>query len=98
MKRSNHLRCVIAMLAGLCSGTLLAQDSVDQGGNNNADTSNVNVVASTADDSSTAPRGGTSPEPQYTAALNGTGLISLNEVDKHLLFSSTVGGGWDSNP
>ena len=96
MKRSKHLRCVIAMLVGLCSGTSLAQDSAGQGSNNNADTSNV--VASAADDSSTASRSGTSPEPQYTAALNGTGLISMNEVDQHLLLSSTVGGGWDSNP
>ena len=98
MKRSNHLRCVIAMLAGLCSGTLLAQSSGDQGDATSADTSNGSVVASSPDDSATASRGGSSPEPQYAAALNGTGLLSMNEVDKHLLLSSTVGGGWDSNP
>ncbi len=63
MKRSNHLRCVIAMFAGLCSGNIVSPEFRRSGNNNDADTSTMNVVASTADDSSTASRGGSS-EPQ----------------------------------
>jgi hypothetical protein len=35
----------------------------------------------------------------YAGSLNGSGLIAMDEnVEKHLLFSMTTGGGWDTNP
>lgn len=96
MKRSDYLRCVTVVLASLCSGSILAQVTGYQGDSANRDT--PSTVASNIDDGGDALRGGNSQESRYAAALNGTGLISMDDVDKHLLLSTAVGGGWDSNP
>lgn len=99
MMKSGHLRCAAALFAGLCSGALFAQSSSES---SSADTpqstvSNVDDTATTAPEvNSQATQN--SQEPQYAAALNGTGLISLDDASKRVLLSTTVGGGWDSNP
>jgi len=96
MKRSGHLRCATALFAGLCSGTLLAQSSGERVESSSADTPHSTV--SNVDDTARTSREVSSQEPQYAAALNGAGLISMDDVGKRVLLSTTVGGGWDSNP
>jgi hypothetical protein len=96
MKKSSYLRCAAALFAGLCSGTLLAQSSGEQADSSSAGTPQSTV--SNIDDMAQTTRDVSSQESQYAPALNGTGLISMNDVGKRLLISTTAGGGWDSNP
>jgi hypothetical protein len=96
MKRTRHLRCAAALFAGLCSGAVLAQSSGERLDSSSADTPQSTVL--NVDDTARTSREVSSQEPQYAAALNGTGLISMDDVGERVLLSTTVGGGWDSNP
>jgi hypothetical protein len=96
MKRTRHLRCAAALFAGLCSGAVLAQSSGERLDSSSADTPQSMVL--NVDDTARTSREVSSQEPQYAAALNGTGLISMDDVGERVLLSTTVGGGWDSNP
>jgi hypothetical protein len=96
MKRSGHLRWVAVLFAGLCSCASLAQSASEQADSSSADTAQSTV--SNVDETVQTSRDANSQEQQYTAALNGTGLISMDGVGKRMLLSMTSGGGWDSNP
>ena len=95
----NKLRCfrLVAVLSpGILTGSLLAQTAADNASNSTAPPSPGSSAAPAEDTRSSA---GEDQQTRFAAALDGTGLISLDSsVPGHLLFGATVSGGWDSNP
>jgi hypothetical protein len=81
---------LVTLSTGLCPWPLVAQGG-DQ-------TSSGPQVAITAVPFQSSKDSGEQP-PQFAAALNGSGLISMDStIRSRLLFGTTLAGGWDSNP
>jgi hypothetical protein len=89
------LRCLIAMMYSVFSGTLLLAQS-------RSDDPSINVPQvseSAAANREDTPQVGEQRATEYVTALDGTGLISLDSnAPSLLLLGATVSGGWDSNP
>jgi hypothetical protein len=97
MSKLGCIRLIAALSTGL-AGSLFAQTSSDDQTTTSAhppvESSGVN-----AEDAVQASNGGGEQKMQYAAALDGTGLISMDRTTPtHLLLGAAVAGGWDSNP
>jgi len=98
MSKLGCIRLIAALSTGLFAGSLFAQTSSDDQTTASAhppvESSGVN-----AEDAVQASNGGREQKLQYAAALDGTGLISMDKTrPTHLLLGAAVAGGWDSNP
>jgi len=106
MRRAVQFGFVVALLGGWRPLALLAQESVATSGDTQTQqtVNNELTQAGSRDDPSSRSEDATSVSPQkeepvYAGSLNGSGLIAMDEsAEKHLLFSMTTGGGWDTNP
>jgi hypothetical protein len=92
------IRLTAALSTGLLAGSLLAQtspgDQTTTPTHRPVESSGVN-----AEDAVQASNGGGEQKMQYAAALDGTGLISMDRtMPTHMLLGAAVAGGWDSNP
>ncbi|WP_433968430.1 hypothetical protein [Tunturiibacter gelidiferens] len=98
MSKLGCIRLIAGLSIGLFAGSLFAQTSSDDQTSTSAhppvESSGVN-----AEDAVQASNGGGEQKMQYAAALDGTGLISMDRTTPtHLLLGVAVAGGWDSNP
>jgi hypothetical protein len=98
MSNLGCIRLIAALSTGLLAGSLLAQtsrgDQTTTPAHPPVESSGVN-----AEDAVQASNGGGEQKMQYAAALDGTGLISMDRtMPTHLLLGAAVAGGWDSNP
>jgi hypothetical protein len=92
------IRLIVALSTGLLPGSLFAQTS---GGDQTTTPAHPPVESSgvNAEDAVQASNGGGEQKMQYAAALDGTGLISMDRTrPTHLLLGAAVASGWDSNP
>jgi len=95
MSQRGRFRLVVMLSIGLFAATLLAQESIDDSRGAKVGNSDLSVAGSV----NTTSDAGKKQQAQYAAALDGTGLISLDSrVPSHLLWGAAVAGGWDSNP
>ena len=87
---------LVTLSTGLCAGPLVAQGG-DQS-NANPQSPSEPQVAITAVPFQSSKDSGEQPT-QFTAALNGSGLIAMDStIRSRLLLGTTLAGGWDSNP
>jgi hypothetical protein len=87
---------LVTLISGLCVGPLVAQ-AVNQS-NAEAQLSPEPQMAITAVPFESS-KGGDEQPTQFAAALNGSGLISMDStLSSRLLLGTTLTGGWDSNP
>jgi hypothetical protein len=85
---------LVTLSTGLCAGPLVAQG----GDRSNTQSSSEPQIAITAVPFQSSKDGGEQPT-QFAAALNGSGLISMDStIRSRLLLGTTLAGGWDSNP
>jgi hypothetical protein len=98
MRKQGDIRFIVALSTGLLAGSLVAQTPSEDRTNTTAQ-STTDSSGVKANDTVQVSDQGTEQQTQYAAALNGTGLISLDSTTPtHLLFGTTLSGGWDSNP
>jgi hypothetical protein len=98
MNKLGCIHLITALSTGLFTGSLFAQtsssDQTSTSAHPPAESSGVS-----AEDAVQASNGGGEQRMQYAAALDGTGLISMDSTTPtHLLLGAAVAGGWDSNP
>jgi hypothetical protein len=98
MTTLGYIRFIAALSTGLIVGSPFAQTLSDDQTTTSAhppvESSGVNP-----EDAVLASNGTGEQKMQYAAALDGTGLISMDRTaPRHLLLGATVAGGWDSNP
>ncbi|MBN9616597.1 MAG: hypothetical protein J0G35_13615 [Acidobacteriales bacterium] len=95
MSQRGRSRLVVMLSVGLFAGTVLAQVPADNYRNATVGSGDLSAT----DSDNTTSDAAEEPQPQYAAALDGTGLISLSSrIPSHFLWGATVAGGWDSNP
>ncbi|WP_158791826.1 hypothetical protein [Granulicella sp. L60] len=98
MSKFERIRLIVALSTGLIAGSLLAQTSSEDQTSTSAQ-SPAEVTGMVAENSVQDSKGREEEQMQYAAALNGSGLISMEgSMSSHLLLGATVAGGWDSNP
>ena len=98
MSKVGCIRLTVALSAWSLVGPILAQTSNKDQMNTGAQPSVESPVSATQDQVQASSEG-KEQQVQYAAALDGTGLISLDSSSpSHLLLGATVAGGWDSNP
>jgi hypothetical protein len=99
MSKLGCIRLIAALSTGLLAGSLLAQtsrgDQTTTPAHPPVESSGVN-----AEDAVQASNGGGGGQTmQYAAALDGTGLMSMDRTrPTRLLLGAVAAGGWDSNP
>jgi hypothetical protein len=88
---------LVTLSTGLCAGRPLVAQGGDQS-NANTQSSSESQVAITAVPFESS-RDSEEQPTQFAAALNGSGLISMDSaVRSRLLLGTTLAAGWDSNP
>jgi hypothetical protein len=96
MNKLGCIRLTVTLSAWSLVGPILAQTSNKNQMNTGAQPPVESPVSATQDQANS---NGKEQQVQYAAALDGTGLISLDSSSpSHLLLGATVAGGWDSNP
>jgi hypothetical protein len=98
MTRLGYIRLIAALSTGLFVGSPFAQTLSDD-----QTTTSVHPLVESSgvnsEDAVQASNGEGEQKMQYAAALNGTGLISMDgTAPTHLFFGAAVASGWDSNP
>jgi hypothetical protein len=98
MSKLGCIRLIAALSTALSAGSIFAQTQSGDRTNASTQPSSESQVAITAD-SFQISKGVREEQRQYAAALDGTGLISMDRTTPtHLLLGAAVAGGWDSNP
>lgn len=96
MRVSSRIFLSVGLLLGVTAIHAVAQTPLQTAGEERVDQT-TQSSASRADDSTQNIPTPDYQEPVLVGSLNGYGLISLNQ-DRRLIFSTRVGGGWDTNP
>jgi hypothetical protein len=98
MNRLGCIRLIVSLSIGLFASSLCGQSTSENQAKASAESSSEPQVVGDAD-SSQASSGGGEQQMHYAPALDGSGLISMNNaVTNRLLVGAVASGGWDSNP
>jgi hypothetical protein len=98
MNKFSHIRPITALFIGVLVSSLHAQ-TADENHVNTSNRSPGQSSLANATDSTQTLIGTGDEQMQYTPALDGSGLISMDSaMPKRILVGAVVSGGWDSNP